>query len=148
MITTGSQTSQISLNWNKKPVTRWKDLSEDLSLKWLCDVILTSLYGQSHIPCFTMFNLQSDEYPWRSKLSNRIKVILKPLTRSKEFSENLSLKLFCDVIFPSFIGQSQTPCFTMSNLQSDEYLWKLNLSNRTRFILKTSNYIQRCFRKS
>ena len=54
MITTCSQTSQITPNWNKKPLTRSKDFIENLNLNLLCDVIFLLLPGQSDIPCFTM----------------------------------------------------------------------------------------------
>ena len=70
MSTHGSQTSQITPNWNKKPRTRCKDLSESFILKLLCDVIFLSLSGQFGIPSFTMFNFQSDEYPWKPNFSN------------------------------------------------------------------------------
>ena len=63
MSTHGSQTFQIKPNWTKKPLTRSKDLSENLSCKLLCDVVFPSFRFQSHIPCFTMPNFQSVEYP-------------------------------------------------------------------------------------
>ena len=75
----------------------------NLSLKLLRDVIFPSLPGQSDIPCITMSNFQWDDYPWKQKLWNGIKFILKPLTRSKVLSENLSLKSLCDVISPSLL---------------------------------------------
>ena len=61
---------KIKPNWKKKPLTRFKDLSENLSLKLLCDVIFLSLPDQSDISCFTTSNFQSDEYPWKSNFSN------------------------------------------------------------------------------
>ena len=63
----------------------------------------------------------------------------KPLTRSKDHSENLSFKLLRDVVFPSLPGQLDISCITMSNFQSYEYPWKPNLSNHIKFILTTSN---------
>ena len=77
MIATGSQTSQITPIWNKKPLTKSKDFSENLSLKLLSDVILPSLPGQADISWFIMSNFQSDEYPWKPNFSNHIKFILK-----------------------------------------------------------------------
>ena len=74
MGTHGSQTSQIKQNWNRKPLTRSKDLSGNLSLKLLCDVILLSLHGQTDIPCFATSNFQSEEYPWKPNLSNYTKL--------------------------------------------------------------------------
>ena len=111
--THGGQTSQIKPNRNKTPPIRFKDLLENFSLKLMCDVILPTLPDHSGIPCFTMSNVQWDDYPMNQKSSNCIKLLLKPLTISKVFSENLNLKLLCDVIFPSFPGQSDIPCFTM-----------------------------------
>ena len=49
----GRQTSKITLNWNKKPLTVAEGLSEGLSLKLLWGVIFTSLPGQSDILRFT-----------------------------------------------------------------------------------------------
>ena len=94
---------------------------------------------QSDIPCFTMSNFQSNEYPWKSNFSNHINWNKKPLTRSTKISENLTLKFPCDVILQSLLGQSDIPCFAMSNFQSDEYPWKQTFLNHIRFILKTSN---------
>ena len=53
----------------------------------------------------------------------------KPLTRSKDFLENLTLKVLCDVIPLSLPCQSEIPCFKMSSYQLDEYLLKPNFSN-------------------
>ena len=53
-----------------------------------------------------------------------------PLIRSKDLLESLSLKLLSDVIFLSLPGQSDIPCFTMSNFQSnkqDKVALKINL---------------------
>ena len=63
-------------NWNKKPLTRSKDHSENLSFKLLRDVVFLSLPGQLDISCITMSNFQSHEYPWKPNLSNHIKFIL------------------------------------------------------------------------
>ena len=49
----GRQTSKITLNWNKKPLTVAEDVSEGLSLKLLWGVTFPSLPGQSDILCFT-----------------------------------------------------------------------------------------------
>ena len=48
---------------------------------------------------------------------------LKPLTRSKDFSGNLSFKLLSDVIFLSLPGQSNFPCFTMATFLLADYHW-------------------------
>ena len=53
MITTGSQTSQITSNSNKNSLTRLKELLENFSLKLLCDVIFLFFPGQLFI--FSMF---------------------------------------------------------------------------------------------
>ena len=74
MNTHGSQTSQITPNWNKKSLTRSKDLSENFSLKLMCDVIFLSLPDQSDIPRFTISNFQSDENPWKPNFSNYTKL--------------------------------------------------------------------------
>ena len=54
MITLGNQTSQTTPNWSKKPLTRFKDLLDNLSLKLFCDVIFLSLLGQSDIEIFIL----------------------------------------------------------------------------------------------
>ena len=54
MITPGNQTSQTTPNWNKKSLTRSKDLLDNLSLKLFCDVIFLSLPGQSDIGIFIL----------------------------------------------------------------------------------------------
>ena len=54
MITLGNQTSQTTPNWNKKPLTRSKDLLDNLSLKLFCDVIFLSLLGESDIEIFIL----------------------------------------------------------------------------------------------
>ena len=53
----------------------------------------------------------------------------KRLLRSKNLSKYLSLKLLRDVIFPSLPGQSDIPCFVMSDFESEEYPLKPNFSN-------------------
>ena len=63
IITTGSQTSHITPIFNEKPLTRSKNLSENLSLKLLCDVVFPSFPSQSDIPCIRMSNFESHEYP-------------------------------------------------------------------------------------
>ena len=50
----------------------------------------------------------------------------KPLTRSKNLLENLSLKLLCDVVFPSLPGQSDILTFC----QSDNLLYNVQFSIR------------------
>ena len=65
MISPSNQTSQITPNWNKQPVTTSKDLSENLSLKLLRGAIFLLFSDQSDIFCFTIGSSQSDEYPWR-----------------------------------------------------------------------------------
>ena len=69
---------------------------------------------------------------------NQIKT-KKPLTRYKDFLENLSLKLLCDVTFPSLPGQSDIPCFTMTIFHLDDCHWQPNVSNHTNLKQKTSN---------
>ena len=82
--THGSQTSQITSNLNSKPLTRSKYLSENLNLKWLCDMKLFK--------------------------SNYIKTL--PLTTTQGLSKNLRLKFLCDLTFPLLSDQSHSPCFT------------------------------------
>ena len=64
MITNGSQTSKIAPNSNKKPLARLKDLSENLSLKLLCDVIFFVVTRPIDVPSFKMANFQLHDYPW------------------------------------------------------------------------------------
>ena len=52
MITPGNQTSQVTPNWNEKPLTTSKGLSENLSWKLMCDVIFPSFHSQSDIISF------------------------------------------------------------------------------------------------
>ena len=61
----------------------------------------------------------------------------KPLRRSKDLSENLSLKLLRDAILTSTPGHSDIRCFKMSNFQSDDYHWLANFSHHIKFKLKT-----------
>ena len=122
----------ITPNWNKKALTRSKDLLENLSLELLRDVIVPSLSGQFDIHYFKMSNFQSDEYPWKPNFSNHIRFKVNPLTRSKNLSENLSLKFLCDVIFLSLPGQCGIPSFKKATFQLDDYPWKPNFSNHTK----------------
>ena len=62
MITPNHQTSQITPNWNKIPLT--KNLSENPNLKFLCDVIFLPLPSQSNIPYFTMAIFDLEDYHW------------------------------------------------------------------------------------
>ena len=57
-------------------------------------------------------------------------------------------KLLRDVIFPSSPSVSIIPCFTMANLQLDEYLLQRNFSNLTKLELKSFYYIRIAIRKS
>ena len=57
----------------------------------------------------------------------------------KQFSENLSLELLCDVIFLLLPWQSNIPCFTMAIFHLDDYYWQPDVSNLIKFKLKTSN---------
>ena len=62
MITSDHETSQTTPNWNKKLLTTTKSLSENLKLKLLCDVILSSLPEQSNNLCFTMAIVDVEYY--------------------------------------------------------------------------------------
>ena len=64
MITTGSETCQITANWNKKPLTKSKDFLENVGSKFLCDIISPLLPGQYDFPCFTMSISRLDYYHW------------------------------------------------------------------------------------
>ena len=61
-----------------------------------------------------------------------------PLTISKGRLENLSLKLLCNVIFPSLPDQFGIFSFTTSNFQLEEYPWEPNFSNYNKLKEKTS----------
>ena len=74
-------------------------------------------------------------------------LIWKHLYISQHLLENLSLKLFCIIIFPSLPGQYDNPCFTMASLQLVGYPWKHHFSNHIKFKLKISNYIPEHFKK-
>ena len=127
---------------NKKPLTRSKDLSENLSYKLLCDVISLSCSSQYDIRCFTIAIFHLDDYHWQPNVLNHNNLKQKTSDQIQRTFRNLSLKLLCDIIFPSLPGQFDLSCFTMSNFQSYEYPWKPNFSNHIKFILKTSNYDQ------
>ena len=73
MITPVNQTSQITPNWNKKPLTTSKGLSENFSLNLLCRVIFPSLPGQSDVTWFRMAIFCLDDYYWQPNFSNHIK---------------------------------------------------------------------------
>ena len=61
------------INSKKKLLTISKDLSENLSLKFLCDVIFQSLSGQSDIPGLTMSNFCLGDNHWQRNFSNHTK---------------------------------------------------------------------------
>ena len=63
----------------------------------------------------------------------------KPLTRSKELSKNLSLKVLCDIIFLLLSGMFDILSFTMAIFDLDDYHWQPNFSNYIKLKLKTSN---------
>ena len=56
-----------------------KGLSEELSLKLLCDASFPSLPGQSDITCFTMVRFQLDDHPWQQNFSNHNKLKCKTI---------------------------------------------------------------------
>ena len=95
---------------NRCTLTKFQALSEELSLKFLCDVFFPLLPGQSNISCFAMANLQLDNP--RNQISqitsNRNK---KPLTIYQGHLEELNLKLLCGVIILSFSSRSHKPYF-------------------------------------
>ena len=62
--------SKLNQLETKKPLTRCNDLSENVSLKLLRDVIFLSLSGQSDIPCFAMTIFHLDDYHWQPNVSN------------------------------------------------------------------------------
>ena len=146
MSTHGSKTSQITPNWNQTSLTRCKKFQKILIWSFCMTWFTVVAWPFWHFLLYNV-NFQSDEYPWKPNFSNHPKLKQKPLSRSKYLSENISLHFLCDVIFLSLPGQSDIPCFTMSNFQSDEYPWKPNFSNHTNLKQKTSNCIQRSFRK-
>ena len=55
--------------------------------------------------------------------ANAAFLVLQTLTRSKDLSENLSLKLLCDVNFPTLSSQCDISSFKMVNFQLDDYPW-------------------------
>ena len=99
VITTCSQTSQITPNWNKKPL-----LDPKISYKilvWICSV--TSFFCRCPAnliflvlqwPFFTCIITTGSHTSQVTPNWNK-----KPLTRSKDLLENLSLKLFCTSFF-------------------------------------------------
>ena len=73
MITSGVQTSQIKTKSNKKPLIKFQEFLENLSLKFLCDIIFQSLPGQSDILGFRMVNFHLDGDPYQPNFSNHTK---------------------------------------------------------------------------
>ena len=103
--THGSQASQITPSSNKRPLTRSKGLLENFSLKLLCDVIFRRYPAN-----LAFFALQCPIFNQRSTHGSQTSQITpnsnkKPLTRSKDLLENLSLKLLCNLIFLLLPGQ-------------------------------------------
>ena len=136
-------------NHTYKSLTTSKSISENFTLKLRCDVIFPSSSGQCDIPSFKMANFQLDDYSWWPNFYHHTKLKKpKTLTTSKDISENFTLKLLSDVIFPSLFGQPNIHRFTMSNFRTDEYQWKPHFPNHIKFELKTSNWIQKTFGKS
>ena len=139
----GNQISQITPNWNKKPLTTSKNVSENLSLRLLYDIVFPSLSGQSEISCFIMTIFHLRDYQWQANFSNHIKFKLRTCNKIQTTLENLSLKLLCGVIFLSFSDRFDIPSYTMSNFKPDEYPWKPYFSSHIKFKLRTSTQIQR-----
>ena len=98
-------------------------------MKFLCDVILSALPGQSNNSYFEIVIFHLDDYHWQQNFSNHT---YKPLTTSKNISENFTLKLLFDAIFPSFSDQCDIPSFKMANFQLDDYSWWPNFSHHTK----------------
>ena len=63
----------------------------------------------------------------------------KPLTRSKDLSENLSYKLLCDVISLLCSSQYDIRCFTIAIFHLDDYHWQPNVLNHNNLKQKTSD---------
>ena len=78
-----------------------------------------------------------DDYQWYPYFSNLTKLKQKTSNRSKDLSQNLNLKLLCDVIFPSMPGQSDIPCFLMVIFHLDDYQWQQKLLKSPQ--IKTKN---------
>ena len=121
-----------------KSLTTSKSISENFTLKLRCDVIFPSSSGQCDIPSFKMANFQLDDYYWWPNFYHHTKLKKpKTLTTSKDISENFTLKLLSDVIFPSLFGQPNIHRFTMSNFRTDEYQWN---GSRTSQITSNSSW--------
>ena len=136
---------KLNPNWNKKHLARSKNLLENFILK-----ALVTLFFRRCPAKLTFLALQCPIFNQRSTHGNQTSKITpnsnkKPLTISKDLWEIFSLKLLCDVISLSLSSQFGIPCFTMSNFQSEEYPWKRNFSNYTKFKQKTFNYIEKPF---
>ena len=74
MITTANQMSWITRNSNKKFLTASQDLLKNISLRLLCNAILSSLSNQSDFPGFTIANFYLNDYLWRPNFPNKDKI--------------------------------------------------------------------------
>ena len=63
----------------------------------------------------------------------------KSLTRSKDLSQNITLKLLDGVIFPSLPSQFGIPFFTMSNFNQRSTHGNQTSQNKTKLKEKTSD---------
>ena len=71
-----------------------------------------------------------------------------PLTTFWELFKYPSFKLLSGIIFLSLPSQSVIPCYIIVSLQLTEYLWQTNISNYSKFKIKTSIYVPRYFAKN
>ena len=120
MIIPGNQT-QITPTWNKKTLTKFKDVLDNLSLKLLCDVIFLSLPGQSDIACFTVVNFQSDEYSCKQNFSNYTKLKIKASNyKSKTFQKILVWSCCVTSFFRCCPSNGTLPSFKMVSFQLND----------------------------
>ena len=109
-----------------KPLPRSKDLMKNLSFKFLCDVIFSSLPGQCDVPSFNIANFNYLVSPGNQTSQITPNGNKNALISSSDLSENSTLKLLCNVFFLSLHSQSNIPCVTIAISESDEYTWKPN----------------------
>ena len=119
MTTPGSGTFQILLDLNKKTLSTSGGLSNNLRLKFLCDVLLPLLPDLCGCTFFTKQTLN------QMSTADRCLPLTDKLFKSCKFeTENLYLhpNTFCKKeIFPSLLGRSDVFILPMPNFQLGRY---------------------------
>ena len=78
------------------------------------ELIINSVFGKTMENLRKRITVELINNGWQQNFSNHTKLKLKPFSVSQDLLQKLSWKLLSDVIFPSFLGSSVIPYFTMA----------------------------------